>query len=296
VSIKTWIAETRPQFLVLSFTLVAVGSAAAAADGAFSWGLFALTLLGLTLLHVGCNVLNDYFDMRSGIDLNTERTPFSGGSGFLPSGEIPATGALVLGVAALIAGSAVGAILVWLTSWELLLVGAAGVFIALTYNPFLSKILLGEFAAGLGMGFLPVLGTYFVQWGTVSAEVILLAVPVGILVHNLLLLNEFPDAKADRAGGRRHIVIVAGPKTAAMIYAGLNVVVYGWIGVCVATGVLPVWALLAFLTLPFAVKGAHGALVHHSDHARLVPAQGANVGMVLVTQLLLAAGLFLSTL
>ncbi len=53
-------------------------------DGAFflSWAL--LALLGLLLAHVSVNVLNDYFDYRSGVDLKTQRTPFSGGSGILP--------------------------------------------------------------------------------------------------------------------------------------------------------------------------------------------------------------------
>jgi len=296
MALKTWFAETRPQFLVLSVFLVLVGSAAAAVDGPFSWGKFGLTLAGLLSLHIGCNVLNDYFDFRSGIDLKTKRTPFSGGSGFLPAGALPARGVLVLGLVSLAAGSAIGLVLVAMTSWELLPIGIAGVLMASLYNPFLSKILLGELAAGIGMGFLPVIGTYFVQRSAVTPELIYLAIPVGILTHNLLLLNEFPDAEADRSGGRRHLVIVLGKVWAGRLYVLLNALVYVWIGVGVALSILPAWSLLGLLALPLAVKGAAGALRHPADHEKLVPAQGANVGMVLGTQALLAAGLFISTL
>lgn len=294
MTLKTWFAETRPQFLLLSVLLVLVGSAAAAADGAFSWLKFGLSMAGLVLLHTGCNVLNDYHDFRSGIDLATRRTPFSGGSGFLPSGALPASGALALGAGALVAGSAVGLVLAWMSSWELLLIGVAGVFVAATYNPLLSKVMLGEIAAGLGLGFLPVIGTYFVQHGTVTSEVAFLAVPVGILTHNLLLLNEFPDAEADRAGGRRHMVIVFGPVWAGRFYAFLNGLIYAWIVAGVILGLTPAWTLLALLTFPLAVRGAVGALFQWDEHEKLIPAQGANVGMVLATQGLLAAGIFLS--
>lgn len=296
MALKTWFAETRPAFLLLSVILVLVGSAAAAADGPLDWGKFGLTMAGLVLLHVACNVLNEYFDYRSGIDFHTRRTPFSGGSGLLPAGALPANGALALGLAALVAGSAIGFVLVYLSSWELLLIGAAGVVTASLYNPLLSKLMLGELAAGLGLGFLPVIGTYFVQRGEVPAWVVFLAVPVGILTHNLLLLNEFPDADADRAGGRRHLVIVLGPDRAGRLYALLNAAVYAWIVAGALFGLLPLWALLGLLAAPLAVKGALGALRHATEYDKLVPAQGANVGMVLVTQALLAAGIFISTL
>jgi 1,4-dihydroxy-2-naphthoate octaprenyltransferase len=294
MSAKTWFAETRPQFLVLSVVLVLLGTAAAAAAGPISWLRFGLTLLGLLLLHVGCNVLNDWFDFRSGIDLHTERTPFSGGSGFLPAGALPPGGVFALGAAGIVLGSAVGLLLVFMTSWELLIIGAAGVGMATLYNPLLSKLMLGELAAGLGMGFLPVIGTYFVQRGSLPFEAVYVAVPAGFLVHNLLLLNEIPDAKADALGGRRHMVIVFGPRTAGRIYAAINLAVYLWIGAGAAFGILSPWTLLAFLTLPLAAKGAQGALRHYADPPKLIPAQGANVGMVLVTQVLLAAGIFLA--
>ena len=80
--------ETRPQFLILSITLVLIGSSAAFFHGYHHIPHTFLALLGLIAFHISVNVLNDYHDYKSGIDLHTQRTPFSGGSGLLPLGKI----------------------------------------------------------------------------------------------------------------------------------------------------------------------------------------------------------------
>ena len=84
MKLKIWFLETRPQFLVLSVILVLLGTAIAWNEGHFDWLRFVLTTIGLVLAHASVNVLNDYSDYKSGIDLETTRTPFSGGSGILP--------------------------------------------------------------------------------------------------------------------------------------------------------------------------------------------------------------------
>ena len=88
MSLKVWFAETRPQFLLLSVVLAFLGNAIAWYDGYFHLGYALLAFLGLLLCHIGVNVLNDYFDYKSGIDLKTKRTPFSGGSGILPAAKM----------------------------------------------------------------------------------------------------------------------------------------------------------------------------------------------------------------
>jgi len=85
---KTWFVETRPQFLLLSVVLAFLGTCIAWYDGSFHLGYALLAFVGLLLAHISVNVLNDYFDYRSGIDLETKRTPFSGGSGILPTAQL----------------------------------------------------------------------------------------------------------------------------------------------------------------------------------------------------------------
>ena len=88
----------RAPFLLLPPTLVAAGAAASAWDGAFSWSRTLLALVGLIALHMAVNILNEWSDMRTGIDLETERTPFSGGSGTLPAGGMSLKAALIFGL------------------------------------------------------------------------------------------------------------------------------------------------------------------------------------------------------
>ena len=108
-SLKTWFLETRPQFLILTPLCVLVGVAAAQYDDVpFRPLHFFLALLGALLAHVSVNVLNDYFDYKSGIDLATQRTPFSGGSGILPAGLLKPYQVYLFGLLSLIAVGAIG--------------------------------------------------------------------------------------------------------------------------------------------------------------------------------------------
>jgi len=143
------------------------------------------------------------------------------------------------------------------------------------------------------MGTLPVLGAYFVQTAAYTLPAIVASIPSGILVHNLLLLNEFPDVEADKKGGRRTLPIVMGEKKASIVYTVLTLIVYLWIIGGVVAKLMPAFSLIALLTLPLAIKAIRGALKYH-DRTKLVPAMGNNVLIVLLTQLLLGIGYILA--
>jgi len=293
--LKVWTKEVRAPFLLLSVVLVPVGALAAWWEaGKISGTRFIWTLVGLLLAHISVNVLNEYFDYRSGIDLRTERTPFSGGSGVLPEGLLRPETVYRLGLSAMFAAFAIGLYLTAVSGPLLLpLIFAGGVAIYF-YTTHFVRWKVGELVAGLGMGSLPVLGAYFIQTGYFSFNAVLAALVAGFLTANLLLLNEFPDAEADRAGGRRHLVIVLGRQRAAYIYVAWLSASYLAIIGGVASGVMPPWCLIALLTLPLAWRAARAALLHHDDPSRLIPGLAANVQTVLGTDLLLAVGYLLT--
>ena len=106
--LKVWFLETRPQFLTLSVVLAFLGSTVAWYDGYFDLGHAILAGFGLILAHISVNTLNDYFDFKSGIDLATKRTPFSGGSGILPAGLLSPAQVLWLGLVSLILAVPIG--------------------------------------------------------------------------------------------------------------------------------------------------------------------------------------------
>ena len=291
--LKIWFLETRPQFLLLSVVLAFLGASIAWYDGAFHLGFALLAMVGLLLAHTSVNVLNDYFDYRSGIDLVTPKTPFSGGSGILPAARLTPTQVLWLGVVSLLLTIPIGIYFVLTRGWLLLPLILAGALCIVLYTPFILKTKWPEWVAGLGLGTLPVLGAYFVQTASYTWPAVIASIPSGILVHNLLLLNEFPDVEADQTANRQTLPIIIGREKAGIVYSVLTIMVYLWIVGGVVARVMPVFTLVALLTLPFAVKAIRGAL-KPTGMDRLMPAMANNVLVVLLTQLLLGIGYILA--
>ena len=294
MKLKRWLLVIRAPFLPLSVVLAFLGTCIAWYDGAFHLGYALLAFFGLLLAHISVDVLNEYFDYKSGIDLETVKTPFSGGSGALPAGLISPKQALWLGLGSFVAIIPVGiyfTIVSGLLLLPLLLVAAVCIII---YTPFILKMRWPEWVPGLGMGALPVLGAYFVQTGAYTFPAVVACIPSGILVHNLLLLNEFPDVEADSKAGRKTLPITMGRAKAGILYSVLTVVVYLWIIGGVVAGMMPPFSLIALLTLPFAIKAIQGAL-KPQEMAKLVPAMANNVMVVLLTQLLLGIGYILAS-
>ncbi len=286
-----WAAQVRAPFLVLSVLLVAIGGAAAARVGPVDWLRLGLCGIGIVLAHAAVNLFNELSDHQTGIDSRTRRTPFSGGSGMLQAGLTNPAAVRLAAWSTLIVAGLIG---IWLSApvgWPVWVIMAIGGLTAVFYTSHLARWMVGEVMAGVSLGSLVVIGTYWVLAGTPTAPVIWASVPPGILTALLLFLNEFPDAEADRAGGRRHLVIVLGPRAAAVVYVLAVAGSYLVTLVGVVLGILPGWVLLSLLTLPLAVRVAHGALRHGATPTLMTGAQAANVGVVLGTDLLLALGL-----
>jgi len=296
--LKTWFLETRPQFLILTPMCVLVGVAAAAYDDFDLNPLHViLTLVGALLAHISVNVLNDYFDYRSGIDLATKRTPFSGGSGILPAGLLKAQQVYLLGLGSLIGVGAIGIYFTVEYGWRILPLGIAGMLLVYLYTTLITKNpLLCVIAPGLGFGPLMVVGTYFTQTGEYSVTAGLASLVPGFLVSNLLLLNQFPDVEADKVASRRHIPIAYGRRFSAKVYAVLMVATYVSLAAAVGFGVLPFTALIGLLTLPLALKTVMGALKNYDDMEKLMPSLGMNIQVILLTTLLTGVGILLGLL
>jgi 1,4-dihydroxy-2-naphthoate octaprenyltransferase len=293
VKLKIWFLETRPQFLILSVVLAFLGTSIAWYDGAFHLGHAILAFIGLLLCHISVNVLNDYWDYKSGIDLKTRRTPFSGGSGFLPDASLNPKHVLWFGLACFLLAVPIGVYFVLVSGWLLLPLLIVGAICILLYTPLLTKLNWPEWSPGVGLGALPILGAYFVQTGEYTLPAVVASIPSGILVHNLLFLNEFPDAEADKTAGRKTLPITMGGKGAGIVYSALTIILYLWIIAWVKAGLIPLFCLIALLTLPFAIKAIQGAL-SYQDESKLMPAMANNVLVVLLTQLLLGIGYILA--
>ncbi len=290
---KKWLLVIRAPFLPLSVVLAFLGTCIAWYDGSLHFGYALLAFFGLLLAHISVDVFNEYFDYKSGVDFKTQRTPFSGGSGALPSGLVSPKQALWLGIGSLLAIIPIGIYFTIVQGWQLLPLLLVAAICIVIYTPFILKMGWTEWAPGLGMGALPILGAYFIQTGEYTLPIVIASVPSGILVHNLLLLNEFPDVDADVTVNRRTMPITIGKGKASIIYSVLTGIVYLWIIGGVIAGQMPVFSLLGLLTIPFAIKAIRGAL-KYQDMIKLGPAMANNVMVVLLTQLLMGIGYILA--
>lgn len=293
MKLKIWFLETRPHFLLLSVVLSLLGTSIAWYDGAFHLGHALLAFFGLLLTHISVNVLNDYFDYKSGVDLATKRTPFSGGSGILPATLLTPRQVFWLGLGSFLLAIPIGIYFLVVKGWLLFPLLLVAAICVLFYTPLILKLKWPEWAPGIGLGVLPVLGAYFVQTATYTLPAVVASIPSGILVHNLLLLNEFPDTEADSKVGRQTLPIALGKTKTSLIYSVLTIGVYLWIIGGVVTKQMPIFSLIALLTFPLAIKAMRGAL-KYDDASKLIPAMASNVLVVLLTQLLLGIGYILA--
>ncbi len=284
----------RGPFLLLPVTLVAVGTGAAVYLGGQSWTAALLAMLGMIGVHVAVNAFNEASDYRTGIDLKTERTPFSGGSGTLPAGHLRPGAAVRLGIVGGALGVGVGTYFLTVVGWKLLPILAVGAVATFAYTEFLARGYVGELFAGLGLGALPVIGTTLVQTGSYEPVAVAAALPAFFMTFNLLLLNEFPDEGPDREGGRRNLVLLLGRRRGALLHAAFSLMVPVTLLAAAATGRLPALAAVAILPSMIFLAGPLRWAFREPESAVPLPALGANVIWNLSTNVVLAAALVLA--
>jgi 1,4-dihydroxy-2-naphthoate octaprenyltransferase len=283
----------RPAFLLLSVACLLLGAATAGAAGVAIDGLLlVMVVLGALCAHISVNMLNEYADFRSGLDARTQRTPFSGGSGALPTHPQCAPAVLLGGLLALAVTVAVGLALVQLRGALLLGIGLAGVLLVMAYTPWITRSpLLSLLAPGLGVGPLMVVGTHVALGGHDLHGALAASWMPGCLASALLLLNQLPDREADQTVGRRNLVIVHGRPWAARLVLVLHALGGAGLLLSVALRWLPQTSLYGLLPLALVLPMGRRLLQHADEPARLLPAMALNVAAVLATPVFMAAGL-----
>jgi 1,4-dihydroxy-2-naphthoate octaprenyltransferase len=253
---RNWFLAARPWSFTMTAISVSVGSTVAAVEGAFSWPLYLLTLIGAVLMHAASNLINDYDDVRHGVDSPDVPTaryrPHPLMEGRLQLEQVRAAAYLLYLVAALI-----GVFLAATRGMLVLVLGIIGTAAGITYTaaPLNYKYkALGEFSVFLMWGPLMVTGAYYVQQQAVSADALLISIPFGVLVALVLLANNIRDARYDRCRGIQTLAIVLGERRGVSLYLGLIVAAYLAVVIMAVFGPLTVWSLIVLLSTPLAVK------------------------------------------
>ena len=248
-----WLRAVRARFLLASVIAVSAGLAVASWRGAqIGAADAALTMAGVLALHASVDLLNDYSDHKRGIDARAVRTPMSGGTGVIADGLLGAVEVRRAGAALLLAGCAIGAYLAFQHGWVVAgMLGFAAASVWLYSTRIADSGLAEAFVAAKG-GMI-VAGTAYIQEGALSAEAALAGAAVGILSSMVLFVASFPDHEADRAGGRRTLVMAAGgPAGAARLFWAFPAAAMACIAAGAASGILPAWSLAALAAAPLA--------------------------------------------
>ncbi len=287
------IRTSRPNFLIMAPLCAGLGVALAWRSPDSPQLLdTVLIFVGALLAHAAVNMLNEYEDFTSGLDLHTRRTPFSGGSGALPGLPSAARHVFIGAMAALGMVIAIGMYFLWQQGLPMLVLGGAGVALVLTYTRWITRSpLLCLLAPGLGFGPVMVLGTLVALGAPINAAAVAVSVISLLLVSTLLLMNQIPDAEADRRGGRYHAVIVLGVYKAALLASAMLVSSYGILALALTRGWLPAGTAMGFATLPLAVWIAMQLPQVVRDSQRLPSVLAVNVANLLATLALLIVGL-----
>jgi 1,4-dihydroxy-2-naphthoate octaprenyltransferase len=256
MNLKIWFLATRPWSFTMTAISVGVGGAVAALDGAFDVLLFLLTLVGAVCVHGATNLINDYFDYKSGVDRpgapTTLYRPHPLVQGLISPQAVLWVSAGLYAIAAII-----GLALIVLKDagllWFILLGAIASFFY--TAGPIKYKYLaLGELAVFLMWGPVIVGGTYFVQRGSLSPDAVLISVPFGLLVALVLLANNLRDIDYDRSAGIATLGTLLGQQKTRVLYQGLILLAYLAIALLIALKILSPWGLLVFFSAPVAFR------------------------------------------
>jgi 1,4-dihydroxy-2-naphthoate octaprenyltransferase len=252
-TLRRWWLAIRPKTLPAAVAGVIVGIVLAWRDGGFSPGP-ALAALGVALLlQIASNLANDVYDDERGADTAERLGPVRVTQSGLMSRDHVKRGMMVVLALAL----ALGIYLTYVRGVMVPLIGVAAIVAALAYTggPYpLGYHGLGEVFVFLFFGLTSVVGTYWVQTGTVSVLAWLMATAIGALVTAIIVVNNLRDIEQDRAANKRTIAVRIGVRATKSEYALLVALPYTLLTVLVVVHALPLAALVTLLSLPLALR------------------------------------------
>jgi len=289
-TLKTWVMAARPKTLTAALVPVAVGTALAFGEGVGRWLPALAALVGAMFIQIGTNFTNDYYDFKKGADtaerLGPQRVTQSG---LIAPATVLAAAMACFGLAFL-----TGTYLVWVGGWPIVAIGLASLLAGYAYTggPFpLAYNGLGDVFVLVFFGFVAVMGTYYVQAGTVSPSAWWASVPVGAIGTALLVVDNQRDASTDVKAGKRTLVVRFGTGFGKAEYLLLLAAGFVTPLVMFALGLKGPWVFLPLVGAPLCVPPVKRML--REQGAALNPALGATARLQLVFGLLFALGLYL---
>jgi 1,4-dihydroxy-2-naphthoate octaprenyltransferase len=251
-SLQSWLLAIRPKTLPAAVGPVLVGSGVAFSDGAFSLLPAVACLLGAMLLQIGVNLANDYFDYKNSIDSEERLGPVRVTQSGLIAPSVVKMGMII----SLALASLVFIYLAFVGGPVIVVIGIASVLAALGYSggPFpLASNGLGELFVFIFFGLVAVGGTYYIQAGQLTWLAVAAAVPPGLLITAIMVVNNLRDIDTDRKAGKRSLAVILGRSRTVIGYKLLLLLSYLVPGALYIGGLCSAVVLLPLLTLPMAM-------------------------------------------
>jgi len=255
-AVGRWLLAIRPKTLPAAVSSVVTGTALAAHDGAFSPGPALAAFAVALLLQIGSNLANDVYDAERGTDTEERLGPTRvTHTGLLTASQVKTGMKVVFGLA-----FAIGLYLTWVRGPLVLVIGVAAIIAAVAYTggPYpLGYHGLGELFVFVFFGLTAVVGTYWVQTGTTTPLVWLMAVPPGLIITAVLVVNNLRDIEQDRVAGKRTIAVRIGARATTAEYMACMTGAYLLVSAAAIAGPLPLATLAIWLSAPIAWRAAH---------------------------------------
>ena len=288
--ISAWFRVIRIRFLLASVIAVSVGLA-------ITWWHTSsvtvfdavLTMAGVLALHASVDLFNDYWDLKRGIDTTTKRTKMSGGTGVLPEGMLKPRQVYAGGIVFLVIGTIIG---VYFVITDGIIIGIILAFAVVSIYFYSTKIVnwgLAEVFVSI-KGTLIVIGTYFIQTSQISESVIFGGIVIGVLSSLVLFVTSFPDHDADKAKGRKTLVISLGRQKACSMLWVFPAIVYVVSIVAVIFEIFPISCLILLATVPLIIKSGHKLKQNYEQLTNLVSSMNSTLYFSRITGALLVVG------
>ena len=222
---SAWLLAARPKTLPAAAAPILIAISFAIRDGVFYFPSALACLLISLLMQIGANFANDLFDNERGSDTPDRLGPLRVTAAGIISPEQMRIGiVIVFSLAALL-----GLYLAWLRGWLVIVLGLAIIAAALAYTggPFpYGYYAMGDVFVFLSFGLAAVCGTYYVQAGGVTPAVVWASIPVGLLIVNILVVNNTRDLLTDAAANKRTLAVFFGRGAMHIEYLVCIVIAY----------------------------------------------------------------------
>ncbi len=254
-----------------------------------------LTILGIIFVHLLANTINDYFDWDASDKINEFSGPFSGGSRKKLENILSKNTFLILAFIFLLLSLLILLFFILNKRPLVIYIGIAGALIGILYSTpplSLQSRGLGEIFIFLAFGPCITLGTGYAITGNFDYIYLLLGIPNGILTTMIIVINEFPDYKADKESGKKNSVVRFGFKISLYIYTALHVLYYFSILILFIMKLLPIIIFILYITIPLSALNIKSLFKNYQEPLKLIPAQAQTIQLQMISNILIIVTLF----